>query len=156
MNKLKNITLSDSVPYCSISYSKDPVIENMPTISSSEEAYEFLMGVWDHGSISYKEEFAVVLLDNAKKVLGWAKISSGGATATIVDPAMVYQVALLSHAHSILLAHNHPSGILRASTADIHLTKRLKKAGRLLGIQVVDHLIISTSGYTSFMDKGLL
>lgn len=156
MKPPNNVTLSDGVPYCKIDYSVEPDIETLPQLTSPDETYAFLMEVWDHGSICYKEEFAVIMLNQAKKVLGWAKISSGGSTATIVDPSMVFQVALLAHADSIILVHNHPSGNLKASNADINLTKRIKDAGKLLGIQVIDHLIITPSAYTSFMEQGLL
>lgn len=156
MKPPNNVTLSDGVPYCRIQYSVEPNIEQLPQLTSDDQAYAFLMEVWDLDAISYKEEFALIMLNQAKKVLGWAKISSGGASATIVDPSMIFQVALLAHADSIILVHNHPSGNLKPSSADINLTKRLKDAGKLLGIQVIDHLIITPSAYTSFMDQGLL
>lgn len=156
MKPLNNVTLSEGVPYCKIQYSVEPEIEQMPQLTSDNKAYAFLMEVWDHGKISYKEEFAVIMLNQAKKVLGWAKISSGGSSATIVDPSMIFQVALLAHADSIILVHNHPSGNLKASTADIKLTKRISHAGKLLGIQVIDHLIITPAAYTSFRKQGML
>lgn len=156
MKPPNNVTLSDGVPYCRIQYSVEPNIEQLPQLTSDDQAYAFLMEVWDLDAISYKEEFAVIMLNQAKKVLGWAKISSGGASATIVDPSMIFQVALLAHADSIILVHNHPSGNLKPSSADINLTKRIKDAGKLLGIQVIDHLIITPSAYTSFMDQGLI
>lgn len=152
----ENYILSEGVPYCKIQYSVEPDIEELPHLVSPDDCYQFLMEVWDHDNISYKEEFAIIMLNQAKKVLGWARISSGGSTATIVDTSMVFQVALLAHANSIVLVHNHPSGTLQPSTADINLTKRLKEAGKLLGIQVIDHLIITSTNYTSFMAKGLL
>lgn len=156
MNSNNTMTLSDGVPYCKIQYSVEPDIEHLPILTSADQVYKFLMEVWDHGSICYKEEFAVIMLNHAKKVLGWAKISSGGATATIVDTSMVFQVAILAHADSIILVHNHPSGNLKASTADIQLTKRIKEAGKLFGIQVLDHLIISQRSYTSLLETGIL
>ncbi|WP_409028933.1 JAB domain-containing protein [Gracilimonas sediminicola] len=156
MKPPNNITLSDGVPYCKIQYSVEPDIEHLPQITSDEQAYAFLMEVWDQDAISYKEEFAVIMLNQAKKVLGWAKTSSGGSSSTVVDPSMIFQVALLAHADSIILVHNHPSGNLKPSNADINLTKRIRDAGKLLGIQVIDHLIITPSAYTSFMDQGLL
>ena len=148
--------LSAGVPYCKIKYSVEPDMEALPLVTSAELAYQFLMEVWDHDNISYKEEFAVIMLNQAKKVLGWAKISSGGSTATIVDPSMIFQLALLAHADSIILVHNHPSGTLQPSTADKNLTKRIRDAGKLLGIQVLDHLIITPTAFTSFANKGLL
>lgn len=156
MKSTNDMALSASVPYCKISYSKEPQEEDLPMITNPEEAYQFLMEIWDAGTLHYKEEFLVLMLNNSKKCLGWAKISSGGSTATIVEPAMVFQVALLSHSNSIVLAHNHPSGNKRASTADIQLTKRLSEAGKLIGIRVEDHLIITSNGFTSLVTEGLL
>ena len=103
-----------------------------------------------------KEVFMVAFLNNAKVVMGYKKISSGGSTATIVDPAEVMRQAVMNEANSVLLVHNHPSGQNAASKADIQLTKRLVDAGKLLGIPVDDHLIIAGDGYTSFKEKGLL
>lgn len=102
------------------------------------------------------EIFIVAFLNNAKIVTGYKKISSGGSTSTIVDPAEVMRQAMMNQANSILLLHNHPSGQTSESKADIQLTKRLAEAGKLLGIPVDDHLIIAGDGYTSFKEKRLL
>ncbi len=103
-----------------------------------------------------KEVFLVAFLNNAKIVMGYKKISSGGSTATIVDPAEVMRQAVMNEANSILLLHNHPSGNKKESRADIQLTKRITEAGKLLGIPVNDHIIIAGDGYTSFRAKGLI
>lgn len=103
-----------------------------------------------------KEVFLVAFLNNAKIVTGYKKISSGGATATIVDPAEVMRQAVMNEANSILLLHNHPSGQNKESKADIQLTNRIAKSGKLLGIPVDDHLIVAGDSYTSFRAKGLL
>ena len=103
-----------------------------------------------------KEVFLVAFLNNAKIVTGYRKISSGGSTATIVDPAEVMRQAVMNEANSILLLHNHPSGNSNESKADIQLTKRIAEAGKLLGVPVDDHLIIAGDSYVSFKAKGLL
>lgn len=156
MEHQNEMILSEGVPYCKIQYSFEPEIEQLPQLVSADKVYQFLMEIWDQDTISYKEEFVVVMLNNAKRVLGWSKISSGGSNATVVQPTMIFQVAILSHADSIILGHNHPSGTLKASTADVSLTKRIKEAGRLLGINVVDHLIVTPKSYTSFIEQGLM
>lgn len=129
---------------------------DLPVISSPEQAYEALMKIWDHNTISYREEFIILLLNNAKQCLGWHKISIGGSKSTIVDPAAIFSVALKSHSSSLILAHNHPSGVLEASHADIALTKRLCEGARLIGNSIDDHIIITADGYLSFRDKGLI
>lgn len=103
-----------------------------------------------------KEVFIVGFLNNAKIVLGYKKISSGGSTATIVDPAEVMRQAVMNEANSIILLHNHPSGNNKESKADIQLTNRIAEAGKLLGIPVDDHIIIAGDGYTSLKAKGLI
>lgn len=102
------------------------------------------------------EEFYVGFLNNSKVLTGYKRISSGGSNATIVEPSEIIRHAILNGANSIILVHNHPSGRLKESQSDIHLTNRLCKAGRLLGIPVVDHIIIAGDGYISFKNKNLI
>ncbi len=136
---------------------KSPVpVETLPTITSPDEAAAYLRSIWDDDLLDLKEQFVVILLDNAKKVLGWSLISSGGSTSTIVDISSIYQVGLLGNAQSIILAHNHPSGYSKASAADINLTKRAVEAGKLLGIPVDDHIILYRGGYISLRNQGLI
>lgn len=102
------------------------------------------------------EEFYVAFLNNSKRLLGIKKISSGGSTSTIVEPAEVMRQAILNQANSIILVHNHPSGYLKESKADIMLTKRLAESGRLLNIPVIDHIIIAGNDFISLKSKNLM
>ena len=102
------------------------------------------------------EEFWIILLGRASKVLGKELISKGGLSGTVADPKIIFHVALQHQASGIILIHNHPSGNLKPSQSDISLTKKLSEAGRMLDIQVFDHLIISDNGYFSFGDESLL
>ena len=97
-----------------------------------------------------------MLLNRANKVISKEQISIGGVGGTVVDAKMVFKVAIQSLASSIILAHNHPSGNLNPSQADLDLTKKLKEAGKYLDIQVLDHLILTDGTYTSFADEQLL
>jgi len=103
-----------------------------------------------------REVFMVAFLNNAKRLTGYRIISTGGATATIVDPAEVMRQAMLNEAGSILLLHNHPSGQARESTADIQLTRRLAEAGKLIGVPVDDHIIIAGDTFLSLRSRGVL
>ncbi|MEX0928116.1 MAG: DNA repair protein RadC [Balneolales bacterium] len=103
-----------------------------------------------------KEVFVVAFLNAAKIMMGYQKISMGGVTATIVDPAEVMRQAIMNDAHSIVVLHNHPSGNATASQSDIQLTKRLSEAGKLLGIVLEDHIIIAGYGYVSLREKGIV
>lgn len=127
-----------------------------PVANSSRRAYEVLLASWDEGTIEYIEQFKILLLNTAKRVLGVYEVSSGGTDFTPVDPKLIFTAALKCNACGIILAHCHPSGTLRPSDADVLLTKRLMAGGELLGTYIIDHLIITTEGYYSFRDEGLL
>ena len=88
------------------------------------------------------------------KIIGKERISSGGLTATVVDVRILFKQAIERLATSIIIAHNHPSGTLKPSRADIQLTQKIKNASKLLDIQLLDHLIVADSGYYSFADEG--
>jgi len=94
-------------------------------------------------------------LNNSNKVIYKSQISKGGLTGTLVDTRIVFKMALEHNATSIILSHNHPSGKLQASDADIQITKKLKEAGRSLDIQILDHVIITEHSYFSFADEGI-
>lgn len=102
------------------------------------------------------EEFWIIILNRANIVLKKKLISSGGISGTVADPKIIFKVALESGASAIILVHNHPSGNLKPSEADTRLTKKLKEAGQLLEIPVLDHLIFTDNTYLSFADEGLL
>lgn len=152
----KNLLRSASLAEISLRYRVEVPLDKMPSIHSPQDAIELLRAVWDEDKIQLHEEFLVILLNNAKKCLGWSKISSGGSTSTIVDPVTIFQVALLGNASSIILAHNHPSGNINPSLADKNITERIKKAGEMLGIEVVDHFILTANAYLSFKEENIL
>ncbi|SIO15358.1 RadC family protein [Chitinophaga niabensis] len=104
----------------------------------------------------FYETFYVLYLNHANKLLHYSCISSGGLTSTTVDPRMVFQEALLQKATRIMLCHNHPSGSLRPSNADVNITHKLKAGGKLLDIEVLDHVIVSSEGHFSFKEDGML
>lgn len=122
-------------------------------ITSSKDVYELMQPVL--GELGH-EEFWVLYLSNSNKVLSKQNISKGGITGTVVDSRIVFKYALEQLATSIVLCHNHPSGNLNPSDADIRLTKKIKEAGNVMDIKVLDHLIITEKEYYSFMDKGIL
>ena len=101
------------------------------------------------------EEFWVIYLNNSNQVVHKAQISKGGITGTVVDIRIVFKLALEHNTTSIILSHNHPSGKLQASEADIQITKKIKEAGKNLDIQVLDHVIITEKSYYSFVDEGI-
>lgn len=125
-----------------------------PSIRSSQDAFKILASlVMDLPH----EEFWILILNRANKVLRTVQISSGGLAGTVVDTKKIYQ-RVLEHerANGIILCHNHPSGNLSPSKADLDITKKIKAAGQVLDIQVLDHLIIAGNQYMSFADEGHL
>lgn len=122
-------------------------------ITSSKSIFELMQPLI--GELSH-EEFWVVYLNNANKVLYKSQLSKGGITGTLVDVRLVFKTALEIGAVSIILSHNHPSGTLTPSEADKQITNKLKKAGESLDIKVLDHIIITENAYFSFVDEGIL
>jgi DNA repair protein RadC len=95
-------------------------------------------------------------LDNRGTCLGISEVSSGGMTACIVDPKVVFATALKAKATKIILSHNHPTGNLQPSKEDIALTRKLVEAGKLLDLPVIDHMILTQSSFFSYADHGLM
>ena len=129
-----------------------PILDK-PFIRSSKDLIDYLkIALRDYPH----EVFAVVFMNRANKINHFQVMSTGGISYTIVDPRIIFKKALEVKATSIMLCHNHPSGNLRPSRADEEITQKLKNAGKLLEINVVDHVIVSDEGHFSFADEGLL
>jgi DNA repair protein RadC len=132
---------------------KDLDSEEKPRISGSRDCFEILR---PHLQDLLHEVFWVVLLNRANRVIRKQQISQGGVAGTVADPKIIFKIAVAELASGIILAHNHPSGNLTASQADLDLTRKIKEAGKLLEIQVLDHLIVAGQKYFSFADEGIL
>lgn len=122
-------------------------------ITSSNSVFEYIQPII--GELPH-EEFWVLYLNNSNKIIKSAQLSKGGITGTVVDVRLAFKEALQLGAVGIILAHNHPSGTLKPSQADVQLTKKLKIAGESLDIKVLDHLIITEKAYFSFADENML
>ena len=103
-----------------------------------------------------REHFIAVFLDAQSKVTGITTVSIGTLTESLVHAREVFKAAILANAASIIVAHNHPSGMSTPSDADISVTRKLQEAGRIVGIEVADHVIMGEDGYTSLKGEGLL
>jgi DNA repair protein RadC len=132
---------------------KDLLGEEKPKISGSKDIYDLLKA--ELLDIPH-EAFWIVLLNRANRVIKKHQISQGGVAGTVADPKIIFKIALEELASGVILAHNHPSGNLTASQADIDLTRKLKESGKLLEIQILDHVIFAGKKYMSFADEGLL
>ena len=139
-----------------LSYKSKVKPSQRPKITSSKEVYDILLENWNEDKLEFVEQFKVVLLNRANRVLGIYEVSTGGVSATIADPRLIFGAAIKANACAIILAHNHPSGQLKPSEADLRLTKKLKDGGLYLEINVLDHVIVTSEGYYSFADEGVL
>lgn len=122
-------------------------------ITTSKQAYEIFRSVI--GNRPY-EEFWIILLNKANQIIRQSSISEGGISGTVVDPKKIFKIALDYRACSIIMGHNHPSGEIKPSEADDRITKKIREAGLLLDITVLDHLILGEDQFYSYADMGTL
>ena len=131
----------------------DTEIKALDEVKSSRDGYNIMRR---HLMDLNHEEFWIMLIGRSSKVLAKELVSKGGLSGTVADPKIIFHMALQHQASAIIMVHNHPSGNLKPSREDLVLTKKIADAGRMLDINVLDHLIITDSGYFSFGDEGLL
>ena len=141
--KLKTITLK---------VKEEPASE---TASNSRSAYEIANSIYRNLSDD-QEHFCILFLNGANKITGFKVLFSGGMNAATVDLKVVFRNALLFGARSLILVHNHPSSTLTASQEDIRITQETKQAGKLLGIKILDHIIITNNSYLSMADESII
>lgn len=148
------IEKSENLAEVAISYKSKVKATDRIAITSSSAAYNVLISIYNADTIEHHEEFILLLLNRANRVLGWTKISQGGINATIVDVRIIFQAAILANAVGIIISHNHPSGLVKPSDEDRRVTKKLNEAGKLLDIQLLDHIICTKDSYYSFADEA--
>jgi DNA repair protein RadC len=141
-----------------INVSYFPLNKSTSPVVSSNSAYEQVLDFFPKDTIALQEHFVVLYLNRANVPLGGFLCSSGGITGTVADIRIIMAVALKSLACAMIIAHNHPSGNLKPSMADIDLTKKIQSACKFMDINLVDHIIVSPSEgtYYSFADEGEL
>lgn len=139
-----------------VSYKPNFKPSERPKITKSQELYEVLKSTWDDGKLHLVEQFKVVMLNRANRVIGIFEVSQGGTSGTVADPKIIFATALKANASYLCLSHNHPSGNLKPSQSDISITMKLKVAGEYLDLTVIDHLIITSETYYSFSDEGIM
>lgn len=122
-------------------------------ISNSNDAYQVFK---NQLSDLRSEEFWAIFLNQSNKVIHISKLTQGGITQSVVDVRILFKTALDHYSTGIIIAHNHPSGSLKPSREDMNITQKIHEAGKLLNVQLLDHLIITQSSYFSFSDEGLL
>lgn len=127
-----------------------------PVVKSSADSHSIVRNFYDENTIELQEQFWILYLNNSHRALGIYKASSGGITGTVADTRLILATALKLSACALVLSHCHPSGNLKPSQADLKLTNKIKQAAAFIDMTVLDHLIITSEGYLSFADEGLL
>jgi len=154
-NKLKQFETSLNLAEIEVKYKTKQ--KEKVTINRSKDAFDILYSLYNKDTIEFLEQFYLLFLNRANKVLGWINLSIGGTTGTVVDIKVIYALALKTNASGIIVSHNHPSKSLNPSEEDKKLTKSISDAGKLFNIKLLDHIIVaSDEAYYSFADEGLL
>lgn len=156
LNSLKTQISLFQVSEINVIYNPKFKASERPKVTTSKQVYDIFNNQWDKDIIELKEQFKIMLLNRANKVIGIYEVSNGGISGTVADPKLIFSTALKACASNIILSHNHPSGNLTPSEADKRMTQKIKAGGELLDITVLDHVIITAEGYFSFADEGLL
>ena len=128
----------------------------LTSITSSKQGYEIFRTLFNADTIDWLEESIILCLNRSNRVLGYYKLSSGGTAGTMMDPKVIFTIALNCSASAIIVAHNHPSGNLTPSQPDIKTTENIKKLGDMMGITLLDHIIVTDEGFYSFSDDNKL
>jgi DNA repair protein RadC len=168
LNELGKLTLGDLVKIRGIGPAKavsiiaamelgrrrrDQAVHEKKLVRTSRDAYDYLL---PYVADNNHEQFWVLLLNRSNKIIHVRMVSTGGLHSTVVDTRMIFRIAMEHLASAIVLCHNHPSGNVSPSNSDVQLTTRLRDAGKILEVPVVDHIIIGDRQYYSFADEGLI
>jgi len=150
-------SIAIAAPEIRVTFYPKMKVSERPIVSCSAQGVALMRQQWDENFYELREEARMLLLSNSCRALGIFTLSIGGLSGTVIDPAVVYLMALRTPGtKSIILAHNHPSGSKRPSNADLQLTERIKMGSQLLGLQLQDHYILTSEDYLSMADEGLL
>jgi DNA repair protein RadC len=125
-------------------------------IESSHDIYTILKEMYDADNFEWTESSVLITLNRANRVIGWRKLSQGGVTGTLMDPRVILLYLVMDQACTFIISHNHPSGNLKPSRQDEELTQKLKQSSALFDVKLLDHVIVSSEGYYSFADEGIL
>ena len=146
MSNVKNF-----VSEISVSYSH--TYKRKIKVTDAYSAEKTLRKMWDTQLMNIQEQFCVLFLNNANEVVGFRCLSSGTLTSSLVDFKILFGLACKSLSSGIIIAHNHPSGKLKPSKADLDLTQKVKEAGNILGINLLDHIILTNNSFTSLANE---
>ncbi|MCM1222548.1 MAG: JAB domain-containing protein [Lachnospiraceae bacterium] len=144
-----------SIPTIKLSYVSDGIAIK-PRCDSPSITAQYIRDSYEEGEIGYRERFNVVYLNRANKMIGINTVSIGGTDSTVVDRKIIFAGALLANATSIIISHNHPSGNTLPSIQDDKLTRDIKLGCETLGLNLLDHIILTDTDYYSYRNEGKL
>lgn len=144
------------IPEVKVRFNRSARKKFIGRIARSGDVADFIRKIYKRGEVELQEQFIVLYLNQSNEIVGYYRHTKGGINSTIADVRIILSTALKCNCVSIIIAHNHPSGNLKPSDADKHLTKKIKDAGLLMDITVLDHIIITKDSFYSFADEGLL
>ncbi len=157
METLKNFCPDASnVAEINLTYQPKFKISQCPHVSSSDDAYRLLFEKWNQDKLQLVEQFKVLVLNRANRVLGELLLATGSTSGVTVEIKHIIFTVLKTNATGFIIAHNHPSGNRNPSEQDRRLTQKVKEAANLMEISLLDHIIVTAEGYFSFADEGLL
>lgn len=150
---MKNLSVANELV---VSYVKNPNlnIEDFKVVNNSRLMNVVFKQIWNQNDLTIRESFYAIFFNPKLDVVGYRKIGDGSLDAVMVDMRIIFSSALLANATHIAVAHNHPSGSLKPSSADFNLTQQIVSASKVLNISFLDHLIITEDDYYSFRDEG--
>ena len=146
--------MKEKLPQASLKFKASKI--DRFVFQNPSNVHDYVRKMFDKDTLEYSESFVVVYLNRANETIAWTHLSSGGLNSCEVDSRKIFMNAILSGASGIVLAHNHPSGKLKASTEDISITSKIKQGCALFNIALIDHLIITSESYLSMADEGLI
>ena len=150
-------TLACCISEVKLTYKNKVRMSDLPKVNISKDAFDLFYSSWDQDTIQHCEEFKIMLLNRANKVLGIATISKGGISGTVTDVRIILQYAIKSNASAIIVAHNHPSGNKEPSESDRLMTVKIKEAVNYMDFLLLDHLIIvPDNDFLSMTDNGMI
>jgi len=139
-----------------LSYKTKIKPSSRPKVTCASDCYKAFLQSWDPNKIEFVEQFKVMLLNRNARVLGIYELSTGTVALCPIDPKQIFCAAIKANASSIVLCHNHPSGSIEPSRADKMVTEKLSAAGKIMELPILEHIIISSEGFYSFAENGLL
>jgi DNA repair protein RadC len=147
-------TYKSNLPQITLKLKKGEVLNCK--IKTSQDAADLFRSIWDVDTLPICETMIVIFLNRCQNTIGWFKVSQGGLSGTIVDNRLILAIGLNCLASAIIMCHNHPSGNVQPSAADIEITKRLNEASKLMDMQILDHIILTEDTFYSMADNGII